>query len=56
MEPQQVVIWYHLGIVRTERKKTADAVAALKQALKLQPDFPEGEDARKRLAELDKKP
>ena len=48
--------WYHLGIVRAERKKTREAVAALKQALKLQQDFPESEDARKRLAELEKKP
>ena len=33
-----------------------DAAAALKQALQIQQNFPESEDARKRLAELEKKP
>jgi tetratricopeptide (TPR) repeat protein len=55
-EPPQAVIWYHLGIVRAERKKTKEVAAALKQALKLQQNFPDSEDARKRLAELEKKP
>jgi tetratricopeptide (TPR) repeat protein len=55
IEPQQAVIWYHLGIIQAERKKTKDA-AALKQALQMQQNFPESEDARKRLAELEKKP
>jgi tetratricopeptide (TPR) repeat protein len=55
VEPQQAVIWYHLGIVQAERKKTKEAVAALKQALQLQQDFPGSEDARKRLAGLEKK-
>ena len=50
------MIWYHLGIIQAERKKTKDAAAALKQALQIQQNFPESEDARKRLAELEKKP
>jgi Flp pilus assembly protein TadD len=56
IEPQQAVIWYHLGIIQAERKKTKDAEAALRQALQIQQNFPESEDARKRLAELAKKP
>jgi tetratricopeptide (TPR) repeat protein len=56
IEPHQAVIWYHLGIIQAERKKTKDAAAALKQALQSQQNFPESEDARKRLAELEKKP
>jgi Flp pilus assembly protein TadD len=56
LEPSQAVVWYHLGIIQAERKKTKDAAAALKQALQLQQNFPESEDARKRLAELERKP
>jgi tetratricopeptide (TPR) repeat protein len=56
IEPQLAVIWYHLGIIQAERKKTKDAAAALKQALQIQQNFPESEDARKRLAALEKKP
>src|SRR5262249_30864212 len=56
IEPQQAAIWYHLGIIQAERKKIKDAATALKQALQIQQNFPESEDARKRLAELEKKP
>ena len=56
IEPQQSMIWYHLGIIQVERKKTKDAAAALRQALQIQQNFPESDDARKRLAALEKKP
>ena len=56
IEPPQAVIWDHPGIVQAERKKTKDAAIALKQALQSQQNFSESEDARKRLAELEKKP
>lgn len=56
MEPQQAVLWYHLALVYSERKRPKDTLAALRQALKLQQDFPGIEEAKRRLAELEKKP
>ena len=52
LEANDPVIQYHLGIVYSELGRKADAVASLKHALDLSPDFRYAADARTRLTEL----
>ncbi|MES2102867.1 MAG: tetratricopeptide repeat protein [Pseudomonadota bacterium] len=46
--------FYHLGVVREESGKKADAVAAYKRALQINPKFIQADDARQRMEKLDK--
>lgn len=54
LEPPQAMIWYHLGVVQAELQHNKEAIEALQRALAVQADFPEAEDARRRLAALAK--
>jgi len=47
MDPGYVVAWAHLGVVRLQRGRNAEAIAALREALRLDPD---NEDYRFNLA------
>ena len=40
MQPPQAAIWYHLGLVQAERKKTKEAVAAMQQSPETPAVFP----------------
>ncbi len=46
--------FYHLGVVREEGGKKADAVLAYKRALQINPKFGQADDARQRMEKLDK--
>jgi tetratricopeptide (TPR) repeat protein len=50
--PDQAIVHYHLGLAydRTNQKKSA--IDALAKALALDPNFPEADQARQRLATL----
>jgi tetratricopeptide (TPR) repeat protein len=46
------LVYYHLGIVRSEQGRKKEALAAFQSALKLSDKFPEAADARQRIAAL----
>jgi tetratricopeptide (TPR) repeat protein len=51
--PQISDVFYHLGIVREEQGQTQQAIEAYHKALTIQPDFPEANDARQRIQNLE---
>jgi tetratricopeptide (TPR) repeat protein len=50
--PQDAELHYHLALLYQEAGKSADALTELNGSLSLKKDFPERDDARKRLEEL----
>jgi len=50
--PPSAILYYHLGIVRSERQKNKDALAALRRALEINENFSESNDARRRINDL----
>ena len=50
--PNEAAIQYHLGLVAHRQGRTADASAALKRALLINPNFEDAATARKLLQEL----
>ena len=52
LDPPNGEIWYHLGVLYTEAGNRQQAVQAMTQALRVQNDFPEAADARRRLQAL----
>lgn len=53
-QPMNPLSHYRLGLAKSQTRDIAGAKAALRRALELQPDFPGADDARRRLAELDR--
>ena len=49
---QEAEIFYHLGVVHSEKGDTKNAILFLKKALKLKKDFAKPDDAKQRLSEL----
>lgn len=54
LKPEQPDVYYHLGIVYSEQRRSADASIAFNRALALNPNFESAGDARQRLAQLSK--
>jgi tetratricopeptide (TPR) repeat protein len=51
-DPANATFQYHLGAILNEQSSDKEAMAALREALRLNPKLPEAEDAKRRIEEI----
>jgi tetratricopeptide (TPR) repeat protein len=52
IDPANATFQYHLGAILNEQSSDKEALVALREALRLNPKLPEGDDAKRRIEEI----